>query len=115
MNNGQKKTKCIIFQHSLSKLIFDIVICALLLCVCCIVPYRICFIDKDSTAVKYTFIFVDFCFFIDMIVTFFTTITDEEEMKEITNKKKIAKAYMMGWFWVDAISIFPFDDVSKLL
>jgi len=90
------------------------VICFLLVAVCVIVPVRICFVQRDSQAVKNIFGIVDFCFFIDMIVTFFTTITDEEELKEITNKKKIAKAYLMGWFWVDLISIFPFDNASNL-
>jgi hypothetical protein len=49
-----------------------------------------------------------------MVLTFFTTITDKHKMLEITDKCTIAKDYMSRWFWIDLISIFPFDDFGKI-
>ena len=48
-----------------------------------------------------------------MIVTFITTYDDKAKMIEITDRKEIAKRYLECWFWIDLISIFPFDDLSK--
>ena len=36
-------------------------------------------------------------------------------MIEITELKKIAKNYFSLWFWIDFISIFPFDEFSSLI
>ena len=58
------------------------------------------------------FIFYTICdtfFLIDLILTFFTSVNDEKKVYEITDKKVIAKKYLKGWFWVDLISILPFD------
>lgn len=35
-------------------------------------------------------------------------------MIEITDRKAIAKEYLKGWFWVDLISIIPFDRIVHL-
>lgn len=51
----------------------------------------------------------DLFFLIDLILTFFTSVNDEKKVYEITDKKLIAKKYLKGWFWVDLISILPFD------
>lgn len=58
------------------------------------------------------FVFYTICdtfFLIDLILTFFTSVNDEKKVYEITDKKVIAKKYLKGWFWVDLISILPFD------
>ena len=58
--------------------------------------------------------FIDFIFLLDMILTFFTTITDKNSMLELTDKKAIAKDYIRTWFIIDLVSIFPFDEISAL-
>jgi potassium voltage-gated channel Eag-related subfamily H protein 7 len=59
------------------------------------------------------FYVVDFIFFIDMILTFFTSITDPYSFEEVTSKKIIAKSYLSLWFWVDFVSILPFDALAS--
>lgn len=46
-------------------------------------------------------------FTIDIVVTFFTTITIDGE--EITSRRKIAVHYLRTWFFVDLIAATPFD------
>jgi hypothetical protein len=50
-----------------------------------------------------------------MIITFFTSITDHDKLQEETNIKIIAKHYMTGWFWIDLVSIFPFDEFTTFV
>ena len=61
----------------------------------------------------YTFYIIDCFFLVDMVLTFFTSVTDTEKMLEITDLKIIAKKYFEMWFWIDFISIFPFDEFGK--
>ena len=46
---------------------------------------------------------------IDIILTFFTSVTDEQDFKEITDKKRIAVIYLKKWFIIDVVSILPVD------
>jgi len=87
----------------------------LLLFVCIIIPWRIIFIANETSAWNWTFGIVDCLFLVDLIVTFFTTITDKERLTEETNKKIIACVYLKGWFWIDLVSIFPFDSVTTFM
>ena len=48
-------------------------------------------------------------FLIDIILTFFTSVTDDKQVYEITDKWEIAKKYLKGWFWIDVLSILPLD------
>ena len=45
----------------------------------------------------------------DIILTFFSTVSDEKQVYEITDKKEIAKRYLKFWFWIDIISILPIE------
>ena len=56
----------------------------------------------------------DVLFLADLVLSFFTTIEDKEKMTEITDRKVIAKEYLKGWFWIDLISIIPFDRIIHL-
>jgi hypothetical protein len=51
---------------------------------------------------------VDFSFLIDIIITFFTSYTDGDNV-EVTQHKRIMKNYIKFWFWIDLLSIIPFD------
>ena len=55
---------------------------------------------------------MDVMFLIDIIVTFFTSVNDERSCTEVVDRKQIAVLYLKGWFWIDSISIFPFDLVA---
>lgn len=91
------------------KITWDLFILFLLLIVCIVVPFRLAFYPEQSTTWMIIYISMDLCFLIDIIVTFFTSVNDEKSCTEIVDKKQIAIIYLKGWFWVDTISIFPFD------
>lgn len=73
--------------------------------------FKICFVDDDL----YPFWdFIDLyvigaVFFLDMILIFFTGLMKEGE--PITDMREIAKNYLLFFFWIDCISLFPFDIV----
>lgn len=56
---------------------------------------------------------IDCSFLIDIIVTFFTAYFDEIKMTLIVDKKVIAKGYLKFWFWLDLVSIIPFDQILR--
>lgn len=49
-----------------------------------------------------------------MILTFFTTYTDDTTLIEVYDKKRIAVHYLKFWFWIDLVSIFPFEQIGNL-
>jgi len=48
-------------------------------------------------------------FLIDIILTFFTSISTDETSQEITDFKLIAVEYLKSWFIFDVVSIIPID------
>ena len=108
------KSKWIIMSGNPYKIFWDLFVLVLLLLVCIIVPYRLAFYpDKQSNAWVVLYLAMDFCFFLDIIVTFFTSVPDDSTCTEITDRHEIAKLYLKGWFWIDSISIFPFDLIAS--
>ena len=88
------------------KMGWDFVVVFLLLYTALIVPFKVCF---ENTTTDPQFIFdccVDFCFFIDIILTFFVA-TEEKSVIE-TNKITLAKNYFKGWFFIDVFTTIPF-------
>ena len=81
----------------------------LLLIVSLIVPVRLAFVEQDSTSWFVFYTITDVFFLCDLILTFFTSVPDDKRVYEITNKRIIANKYLKGWFWIDLISILPFD------
>jgi hypothetical protein len=110
-----KSAKCVIFSTNKYKVIWDVFVIVMLLFVCVFIPFTIAFHEEEHPEWKTTFLVCDGFFLIDMFLCFFTSITNTDNGLEITDKKKIAKEYLTGWFWIDWISIFPFDAISKLI
>lgn len=48
-------------------------------------------------------------FVIDMILRFFTAYIDDSSLELKDSKMDIAKDYLKGWFFVDLVSVIPFD------
>lgn len=72
-------------------------------------PYKFGFVTSSTTTVwDYFDIMVDCAFGVDIILTFFTPFYEQNKM--ITSHKKIAINYICSaWFYIDIISIFPFE------
>lgn len=92
---------------------WDIFVSILLIIVCVIVPYRLTFVEEENLVADLIFYFFDILFFIDMIMSFFTTIPDEENMSEITDRRTIVCNYLKTWFPIDFISILPIALLMK--
>jgi hypothetical protein len=115
MMTTKEKKGCLISSNNRHKIYWDILIVVLLIFVCVVIPYRVTFIENEIRAWWWFFLLLDLFFLADMVITFLTTIQSKTKMIEITDKKEIAKEYLSMWFWIDLISIFPFDDLSKLI
>ena len=76
-------------------------------------PWQLAFVEEETLEWTCLNFIIDCSFFIDIIVTFFTAYFDEIKLTLITDKKIIAKGYLKFWFWLDLISIIPFDQILK--
>lgn len=81
----------------------------LILYVCIIIPYRMGADAKDDRAWTVINSFVDISFGIDMVLTFMSSYKDTETGEIVDDYKQIAKSYILGWFLIDLISIFPIE------
>lgn len=72
------------------------------------VPYRAAFDTSESNTSWFVYdCWMDACFLIDIVLTFFTVIfTAEGEL--VTDKKAIACDYLKFWFWIDLFTSLPF-------
>ena len=53
---------------------------------------------------------VEVFFYLDIFLHFLQSVKDPETFEEIKEFKKIGKIYIFkGWFFIDAISVFPFQ------
>jgi hypothetical protein len=105
--------KCLIFSNNQYKIGWDLFVSVLLLIVCVVVPYRITFVVDEDPDVEIAFNMFDIMFAVDMIMSFFTTIPDEENMTEITDRKTIAYDYLTSWFPIDLVSILPIGAIMS--
>lgn len=77
------------------------------------VPYKVCFED-ETTDEQFIFdLWVDFSFFCDIILTFFTALETSKGSFE-TNRKVIALTYLKGWFTIDFLTTIPFQILEKI-
>ena len=106
---SKRNKKCLIPQSHPLKIVWDLLILSILLLISLIVPYRLAFEETEDPLWQVVYLVTDAFFLIDIILTFFTSVTDEKKVYEIINKWEIAKRYLKGWFWIDVISILPLD------
>lgn len=72
-------------------------------------PLQIAFVEKDTKGWFIGTTIIDISFFLDIVITFFAGYLNESTMKMVCDKKVIAKRYLKFWFWMDLLSIIPFD------
>lgn len=83
---------------------WDLLIAFLILYSAIITPYEIAF--SDNSKVSWFEVLIDILLGIDIVLTFFSAYTDDEE-NLVKNHKKIIKKYLKSWFIVDIISVLP--------
>lgn len=99
----------IIYPNSNLKISWDILILFLLIWTATVVPYNIAFLpDRSSSWVVVDFL-MDICWFIDIVLTFFTAIKIPATTRYIINKRELANRYFRGWFTLDVITTIPWS------
>ena len=61
------------------------------------------------STVAYVSLVVDLCFFVDVILNFFTSFFRTSDEIEVYNLKLIAKQYLKQWFILDVLCCIPFE------
>lgn len=110
---SKQTPKYIILQNNRCKIYWDIFITLTLFFLTIVVPIRLAFTDSDPPGWIAVYTITDISFLIDIVLTFNTSYEDELTYQEITDRKLIVKRYLKGWFWFDALSIFPADYILQ--
>lgn len=85
-----RQNRCIISQSNRYKMLWDLWILILLLMVSLIVPIRLAFSEEETTEWFIVYLSTDAFFLLDIIITFFTTISDDQKVYEIPDRRLIA-------------------------
>ena len=70
--------------------------------------YAVSFIPIIPTYQVILDAFIDFCFFIDIILSFFT-VTQNKIGLYTTSHYKIVMNYLKSWFFIDLLTIIPWE------
>lgn len=102
------KNKCLINPNGKFKIIWDHIQLVLILYTATLFPLKLGYFEtgdyKTWDLVDY---FIDFLFFLDLIMNFFLPFYRKNVL--ILDHSTIAFRYIKLWFWVDLLSIFPFE------
>ena len=109
-SENEKEIPWIILPDNPYKKMWDLLIAILILYSAIITPYEIAFSDSNKS--NWFEIFIDILLAIDIVLTFFSAYTDDEE-NLVKNHKKIIKKYLQSWFIIDIISVLPLNNVFK--
>ena len=110
----------IIDPHTPWKAFWDIWVALLIAYSVIMVPLRVCFSLRSCIfSADWTWeLFVDCCFFADILLTFRTALIfdDPEKQKRmvVTDARRIAYHYIKGWFVIDVVSTIPIDTIIEL-
>jgi CRP-like cAMP-binding protein len=109
-SENEKEIPWIILPDNPYKKMWDLLVAFLILYSAIITPYEIAFSDTNN--VSWFEILIDILLGIDIVLTFFSAYTDDEE-NLVKNHKKIVKKYLKSWFIVDIISVLPISYLFK--
>ena len=90
---------------------WDLVMIGVLIFSVMITPIRLAFVKSYEIEIiqwQITLYFIDFLFFCDICIIFNTAYFDEN-FTLVDDRKVIAKKYISSWFFIDIMSILPFD------
>ena len=105
---------CVIDPESKWKIRFDIYIMFVMIFTAIFIPWRLAFYEEDDMVWTIINLMIDLSFLVDIILTFFTAYFDDVKLRLVTNKKDLAWRYIKScWFFIDVLSIFPFEQVLK--
>jgi len=106
------QNKCTLSTTSKFIRAWDFVMLLLLIFTATFTPYDVAFLQYTSTnSVAIVNYCVDSLFLIDIFVSFLTIYQDSG--KWVYDTRKIAKRYFSTFFWVDFISVLPFNLIAE--
>ena len=94
---------------------WQLVILLAMLYVSTITPYEVTVMDSTPLWLRVLNYGFDFIFFIDMSLQFFQGYHDADLKQMVYDPYLICRQYVSTWFVIDFLSIFPFDDVLKVV
>lgn len=105
--------KWVILPDDSFKLIWDLLILMytllrLMIYTVTITPYRVAFVEEDTTLWFIIDLSVDGLFFCDVFVNCFSAFYTSNDLLIVSNKQ-IIKKYMKLWFWFDIFACLPFQ------
>lgn len=107
--------KLLISHDSTWKSIFDIIVLIMVNISSIIILYEYCFLEVENENNEQSFVYnpvyysIEICFAAFIILQFFQTYQDHSTLLIVTDFKKIALRYMKRWFFIDLLSIIPFE------
>ena len=78
-----------------------------------VAPIKVAFVEDETQIWHFINFIVDFSFLIDILVTFNSAFINEETLMIVDNRNLISITYLSGWFWIDVLSIIPFDLIAN--
>lgn len=108
--------KCMLTPTAPIKMKWDIVMLFLILYNVIMVPVRICFeVEAPPGSIEFWLeTCFDMLFLVDIVLNFNSAYINDEGLLE-TNRSKIAKTYLKGWFLIDGPSSLPTEPVMELI
>mmetsp|Transcript_11731 Transcript_11731/g.38590 ORF Transcript_11731/g.38590 Transcript_11731/m.38590 type:complete len:644 (+) Transcript_11731:119-2050(+) len=92
---------------------WDVLTLNLLIFTSLVTPYEVAFLETTWTHPLYWINrCVDAAFIIDLVINFNLIYFDETELKYVTQRSRVVARYMKGFFLIDVVSIFPFDEIA---
>lgn len=110
MHERENRKWYLFYPEDKNKQRWDMLMTWCLIFTCCSTPLFISFHEDGPTISNWEVvnIVVDAFFAIDIVVVFFSAFHDEDF--QITDDlSDIARNYIIGWFFLDALAITPFD------
>lgn len=105
----RKKSRWVIDPGSQFMRYWDWVVVLLLACVAILTPYECAFTVVEVNALFAFNRLMDALFLLDMGINFLMAYRDDVTGLWVRSVKLIALKYLRMWFWIDFVSIFPFD------
>jgi len=103
--------------HSPRRAVWNVVTMFLLIYIAILLPYRLSFEDEATGFMAYFEMFIDLFFIVDIMINFRTGYleTGLSGTKEILDPRKVARAYLRGWFCIDLLSSIPLSVVEVFM
>jgi hypothetical protein len=95
--------------HSTRRMLWDVTLALFVIWIGLTMPFRIAFNVQATTAMSTWDDIMDGFFWADIVLNFFTAAYIRGE--KVTSPKVIAATYLKFWFWLDVLSVFPYDKI----